>query len=156
VGYGGTGYATVRVDIVQTDVDAIVQGITGTSGRTLTDLDNDLGNCLSNNGATAAAMLNWISNEIYSTNNALYDIANYLNGINHGTLYDGNSAVDYLNWISSNTSYLSNIDYGISSMKDCLYDYDGYQSAAALLADIRDLLQRFSFDGSGRLKVITT
>jgi hypothetical protein len=39
MGYGGTGYATVSVDIVQTDVDAIVQGLTGPGGQTLTELE---------------------------------------------------------------------------------------------------------------------
>ncbi len=38
MGYGGTGYATVDVDIVQTDVDAIVQGLGGMGGSTLGDL----------------------------------------------------------------------------------------------------------------------
>jgi hypothetical protein len=42
MGYGGTGYATVDVDIVQTDVDAIVQGLTGYAGMTLTDVHGPL------------------------------------------------------------------------------------------------------------------
>jgi len=42
MGYGGTGYATVDVDIVQTDVDAIVDGLAGGSGTTLSDFETYL------------------------------------------------------------------------------------------------------------------
>lgn len=274
MGYGGTGYATVTVDIAQTDVDAIVQGITGTYGRTLTDVDNDLGNYLYYNGNTAAALLQSLLDQMGSTTSALYDIENYLSGSWYGTLYNGNRvvdyldwinsniggvqnylsgswygvlydgtrAIDYLNWISSNTgslqgylagwsggplndiasntsylwnlqsylsgswggpltnidgntnstayylsgygygalydgntavsylnwisgntsntayntSYLSNIDSAISTVRDYLYDSGSYQSAASILNDIRNYLQQFSFDGSGRLRVTTT
>lgn len=167
MGYGGTGYATVNVDIAQTDVDAIVQGITGYYGRTLTDVDNDLGNYLYN-GNSAADYLSWIAS---STN----DLDSYLGGWNYGVLNNGTYAVDYLNWIyysaSNIESYLgggyggplTNIDgntswtaNNTSAIADYLYDYNTSESAASLLADIRNLLQQFSFDGTGRLRVNTT
>lgn len=217
MGYGGTGYATVSVSIAQADVQAIVDGITGYYGRTLTDIDNDLGNYLYYNGNSAAALLQWLLDQMGSATSALYDIENYLSGSCYGNLYDGNRAVDYLNWISSNTSntayylydgnravdylnwissntgglqgylagwnggplsdisyYLSGNGYGAlydgnsavsylnwingntSSTAYYLYDYNTYQSAASLLADIRNILQQLSFDGSGRLRVTTT
>jgi len=42
MGYGTAGNATVEVDIVQTDVDAIVDGLAGASGTTLTDFETYL------------------------------------------------------------------------------------------------------------------
>jgi hypothetical protein len=42
MGFGGANIGTVNVDLVQTDVQAIVDGITGNDHRTLTDIDNHL------------------------------------------------------------------------------------------------------------------
>ena len=111
MGYGGTGYATVSVSIAQADVQAIVDGLTGSYGRTLTDIDNDLNGLLYYNGNSAAALLQSLLDQMGSTTNALYDIENYLSGSWYGNLYNGNRAVDYLDWINSNIgslqSYLS-------------------------------------------------
>jgi hypothetical protein len=197
MGYGGTGYATVSVDIVQADVNAIVQGITGTYGRTLSDLETDLGAYLNYNGTSAAAYLQYIYSQMggvlgnlstiqgylvgsytgvfYDGDNTavqyLHQISNYLNGWTNGALYDGNnSAVQYLNWISQNTSnlaynlycngnsaaqYLSWISNNTGGIQNYLWDYNSYQSAASLLANILNCLQRFTFDENGRLRTTT-
>ena len=107
MGYGGTSYSTVSVDIVQADVQAIVDGITGYYGRTLTDVDNDLGNYLYYNGNTAAALLQYILYQMQSMGGS--NIENYLNGNWYGVLYDGTSAVSYLNWIAGNTGGIESL-----------------------------------------------
>ena len=40
--YGGTIFSTVNADLVQTDVDGIVQGLTGPAGMTLSDVQDRL------------------------------------------------------------------------------------------------------------------
>jgi len=40
--YGGTIFSTVNADLVQTDVDGIIQGLTGPGGMTLTDVQDRL------------------------------------------------------------------------------------------------------------------
>lgn len=234
MGYGNV-QGTFNIGIVETDVQAIVNGITGYYGRTLTDVDNDIGGLgsylydgnsavsylswINSNlgslqsylggynygvlydGTSAVQYLNWISNNTGSLSYYLYDgnsaaqylnwicsntggIESYLSGSWYGVLYDGTSAVQYLNWINSNTgglqgylagwnggpltnidsntsytagntSYLYNIDSAISSVRDYLYDWNSYQSVAAILNDIRNCLQQLSFDGNGRLLVST-
>ena len=203
MGYGNV-QGTFNIGIVETDVQAIVNGITGYYGRTLTDVDNDIGGLGSYlyDGNSVVNYLNWIANNTGSLQGylagynygALYDgntAVQYLNWINSNTgslssyLWDGNSAATYLNWISGNTSglqsylggwssgpltdtasntsytagntsYLYNIDSAISTVRDYLYDWNSYQSVAAILNDIRNCLQQLSFDGSGRLRVNTT
>ena len=113
MGYGGTGYATVTVDIVQADVQAIVDGITGTYGRTLTNVDDELG-----------------------------IIQSYLDGSNFGPI---SLCVNTLSWI----------DMDLVNIQGYLYNWTTMQSAAQLLADIRDILQQLTFDGSGRLRTTT-
>ena len=40
--YGGTIFSTVNADLVQTDVDGIIQGLTGPAGMTLSDVQDRL------------------------------------------------------------------------------------------------------------------
>ena len=170
MGYGGTGYATVNVDIAQADVQAIVDGITGVSARTLSDIENDLLAFLYN-GTGAINYLEWIQLSASS-------LESYLNGNYSGVLNNGTFAVDFLNYIYDSVSsiqsallgwtygvlyngtsvadYLESISNYTSSTQDYLYDLNSNQSAASLLADIRDLLQQFTFDADGRLRVTTT
>jgi len=165
MGYGNV-QGTFNIGIVETDVQAIVNGITGYYGRTLTDVDNDIGGLSSYlyDGNSAVNYLNWIANNTgglqsylagYS-GGPLTDAASNLNSINSNTGslqgylagYSGGPLTDTAGNTSSTASNTSNIAY-------YLYDWNTYQSAASLLGDIRNLLQRFNFDGNGRLLVST-
>jgi hypothetical protein len=121
MGYGGTGYATVDVDIVQTDVDAIVDSLTGMNGSTLSDLEYrllDIDGYLYDGFYSAVDWLSYI--ESYTSS-----MEGYLGGWYSGPLYDGSyGVVEWLNYIESNTSYI----------EEHLY-YSGY-SAAELLGQI--------------------
>ena len=147
--YGGTLHATVDVDLVETDVEGIVDGLAGTGGRTLSDLEDrllDVEGRLYDGMYGAVDWLGWIQGDTSG-------MADYLSGSSSGPLHDGSSGVvDWLSWIQSDTSYvqsylydngnsaaqlLSNIDsntYGLDSIDDYLY-YNGY-SAAQLLQEI--------------------
>jgi hypothetical protein len=138
MGYGGTGYATVDVDIVQTDVDAIVQGLTGYAGMTLSDVHGPLAYAVDLLSGYAGGPLTGID---WNTSNA----RDYLSGYNGGPLTD---IREYLsgNWggplttIAGNTwdmqdglwqvrDYLSGYSYGpLTDIRDCLWA-DGYNAA---------------------------
>ena len=56
--YGGTILASVNADLVQADVDGIVQGVIGSGGKTLSDVQERLsylGDCLS--GVTESVLV---------------------------------------------------------------------------------------------------
>ena len=40
--YGGTIHSTISADLIQTDVDALIEGVTGDEGKTLSDLQTRL------------------------------------------------------------------------------------------------------------------
>lgn len=157
MGYGGQ----TTIDIAQTDVDAIVNGLTGTNGQTLTELEYRLSGIEGNlyyNGNSAGALLQWISDNLNY----------YLGGSGYGVLYDGNSAVSYLSWINSGIgnidNYLYGNNYGVlndgtyavtylnwiygntGSTASSLFDNYG-NSAATLLEWINSNINSYLYDG---------
>lgn len=125
--YGGRTYSNVSVDIVQADVDAIIDGLTGGDGRNLSDVDARLAGLHDllagytysplNNGVWAADYLaniqggmdnavDLLSGNYYGplvdTAYSAMVAADCLRGYETGPFYDGyNGAVDWLNWIES-------------------------------------------------------
>ena len=74
MGFGGSTVGNVNVDIVQTDVQAIVDGICGWNGNTLSDVNNHLGS-IDNN------LYDWynyrsITDVLRNMETILYDIRN--------------------------------------------------------------------------------
>jgi len=116
MGYGGTTYSTVSVDIVQTDVDAIIQGLTGYAGRTFSDVDDRL-----------YYMLDYLSGNNYGPLTSMADAAwqcrDYLSGYGYGPIAD-------TAWNTGSTrDYLSGYNYGpLTDIRDCLWA-DGYNAA---------------------------
>lgn len=126
MGYG-SGQGVFNVGIVETDVQAIIDGLTGSNGQTLTELEYRLANVeseLSYNGNSAAALLQWVLDSVSS-------VSNYLGGSYYGVLYDGTSAVTYLNWISSNTGNLGSYLYDGNSAASYLNWISGNTSSTA-------------------------
>ncbi len=125
MGYGGTAHSTVSVDIVQADVDAIIDGLTGGDGRNLSDLNAHLA--------------------------GMFDL---LAGYSYSPLHNGTWAVDYLANIQSGTEnavdFLSGNYYGplvdtamaSSVIADCLTGnetgplHDGNMSVVDWLGNI--------------------
>lgn len=116
MGYGGTTYSTVSVDIVQTDVDAIIQGLTGYAGRTFSDVDDRL-----------YYMLDYLSGNNYGPLTSMADAAwqcrDYLSGYSYGPIAD-------TAWnTGSARDYLSGYNYGpLTDIRDSLWA-DGYNAA---------------------------
>jgi len=169
MGYGGTGYATVDVDIVQTDVEAIVDGLAGGSASTLSDLEYrllDIDGYLYDGFDGAVDWLSYIESDTYS-------IQSYLSGSFSGPLHDGSSGVvDWLSYIESDASYieqylydngysaaqlLSNIEsntYELDYIEDYLYDSSSGYSAAQLLAEIYYILSDVWDSGFGAIRTV--
>jgi len=66
--YGGTIFSTVNADLVQTDVDSIVQGLTGPGGMTFTDVQDRL-----NLGLFYFGMMPWMEMIRYYLDYYLYN-----------------------------------------------------------------------------------
>jgi hypothetical protein len=88
MGYGGTGYATVDVDIVQTDVDAIVQGLTGYAGMTFSDVNDRLSFMSDLLSGYYSGPLTSIDNNIWNVQDGIWQVRDYLSGYNYGPLTD--------------------------------------------------------------------
>ncbi|OQB80324.1 MAG: hypothetical protein BWX88_04611 [Planctomycetes bacterium ADurb.Bin126] len=163
--YGGKVYATVDVDIVQTDVDAIVQGLGGMGGSTLGDLWTLLseisGNLYYWDDPTYGTKVSWLedidailgnmspalwsSGEFRSVADLLDDVRGQLNA-------DGDSAAWWLRdcaYSSSATaSLLSGSYYGpITDIAGNTYELREYLSGYYYgpLTDIRDYMSGYSY-----------
>jgi len=169
MGYGGTGYATVDVDIVQTDVEAIIDGLAGGSASTLSDLEYrllDIGGYLYDGFYSAVDWLSYIESYTYS-------MEGYLAGWYSGPLHDGSyGVVDWLSDIESDTystmdrlyysgysaaQLLYNIEwntYELDYIEDYLYDSSSGYSAAELLAEIYYILDDVWDSGSQAIRTV--
>ena len=114
MGYGGGTFSgTLNVDIVQTDVQAIVDGICGGSSQTISDLNYHLAS---------------IDSALYSDNSAAWSLS-YINAaINnlHDLLYSwdfGESAIQVLR-----------------AIRDDLFDAYSNRSAAQILVSMEGML----------------
>ena len=170
MGYGGTGYATVDVDIVQTDVDAIVDGLTGTNDRTLSDLEDRLLNIegyLYDGSASAIDMLSYIRGNAYGcesylggwSSGPLTYMASDLSAIEGYLYHDGYSAAQWLRDMKYDTYDAKYLLYDIEMN---LYDSSGGRSAAELMVEILTALSgiksqtdKLTFDGGVNLQVVT-
>jgi hypothetical protein len=102
MGYGGANIGTVNVDIVQTDVQAIVDGIAG--GCSLNDINNqlqDLRSCLFDSSSynTVYTLLAYLCQSVDALNSYLYQS------------YPGRPAIDVL---ANMESLLNTIAYNTS------------------------------------------
>jgi len=153
MGYGGAAI----VDVIQTDIEAIIDGICGPSVATLTDLFNLLiGMFPSPLHDGSMGVVDWL-NDI---SGYMQDVKDLLGGAVTGPLYDGN--LDVVGWLSAVYDRLANIQAqldgqsfgnlydGSSSAVNYLYNID------SALSEVITLLYQFSFDVDGRLKVTTS
>ena len=143
--YGGTIFSTVNADLVQTDVDAIVQGLTGPAGMTLSDVQDRL-----NLGLFDFGMMPWMEMirmdlEYYLYNwNWNYEpwLQTVDRSINDGFyyhLYDQNTWQPWMQTINNNlNSYLYDWMNGrplLESVRDEL------SAVRAVLDDVHDAAQ---------------
>lgn len=165
MGYGGTGYATVDVDIVQADVDGIVQGLGGMGGSTLGDLSTLLseisGNLYYWDDPTYGTKISWLedidmilasvdmslhsSSEYRSAADLLDDVRGQLN-------VDGYSTAWWMRDCASSSSatagFLSGYNYGpITDIAGNTYELREYLSGYYYgpLTDIRDYMSGYSY-----------
>ena len=148
MGYGGTAHATVDVDLVQADVDAIIDGIAGQSGSdaTLGDLEDYLSGSASgplHDGSSG--VVDWL----YYIESDTYSIQDYISGSYSGPLTD---MVDYL----SGSSYgpLTHVEDYLSGsysgpLTDMTSDLDSIESEISgylyYLSDISYYLYNSSY-----------
>lgn len=115
--YGGTIFSTVSADLVQTDVDAIVQGLT--SGRTIADLyeefhDYDLAQPF-----------------LFSFRNSIDNLDSHINSQLY-SIYHGKP------WLESISEHLFDMDYNIPFLKEIVNELQGIRS---VLEDVHDASQ---------------
>jgi len=109
--YGGTIFSTVNADLVQTDVDSIVQGLTGPGGMTFTDVQDRL-----NLGLFDFGMMPWMEMIRYDLDYYLYNsmwgwepwlqtVDRSINDNFYYHLYDQNAMQPWLQTINNNLDY---------------------------------------------------
>ena len=162
MGFGAsTIVGNMMVDLVQTDVDGIVDGIAGSgTPKTLADIDALMYSPSASAGVadllySASAGYGVADLLQYSGSSAgylLYNMESYLSSIQSDTGYLSSiqSDTSYLSSIQSDTSYLSSIQsdtsylysssagYGVA---DLMYDSGAGASAASLLASIKTAVE---------------
>ena len=152
MGFGAsTIVGNMMVDLVQTDVDGIVDGIAGSgTPKTLADIDALMYSPSASAGVadllySASAGYGVADLLQYSGSSAgylLYNMESYLSSIQSDTGYLSSIQSDtgYLSSIQSDTSYLysSSAGYGVA---DLMYDSGAGASAASLLASIKTAVE---------------
>ena len=158
--YGGKVYATVDVDIVQTDVDAIVQGLGGMGGSTLGDLSTLLseisGNLYDWDDPTHGTKISWLEDidaivagvdMSLRSSSEWRSAADLLDDIRWNLNVDGYSAAWWLRdcaYSSSATAgFMSGYNYGpITDIAGNTYELREYLSGYYYgpLTDIRDYM----------------
>lgn len=143
-GSGSGGGGTVIADIVEADIQAIVDGLAGVNGRTLSDVEAYL------SGSSSGPMTDLRDSTDY--------IEDYLSGNNSGPLTDIRDYTDYME------DYLSGSNGGpLTDVRDYLYESSNGYSAAQMLYELmsavwnmQGYVESLQFDGNGRLMVTTS
>ena len=112
--YGGNIHATVSADLVQTDVDAIVQGLGGSPGRTLADLHSPLAGVLECLLGNQSGALTGIGGQL---GDGLFDewgspLLQVLGENLHGYLFSPASAMPWMEMLNLNLDYYLNDSMG--------------------------------------------
>lgn len=105
--YGGTLNTTVSTDLIQTDVDAIIQGLSGAGANTLSDLDDRFSYL---NGALAGENGSLINDMYAQIEYGLFDSYSYpfLDSLYYeidNMLYDYNGYQPYLQSVADSLEY---------------------------------------------------
>ena len=112
--YGGNIHATVGADLVQADVDAIVQGVAGSPGKTLADLHAPLAGVLECLLGNQAGALTGIGGQL---GDGLFDewgspLLQVLGENLHGYLFSPASAMPWMEMLNLNLDYYLNDSMG--------------------------------------------
>ena len=109
--YGGTLFSTVGADLVQADVDAIVQGVAGSPGKTLADVQAPLAGVLECLLGNRPGVLTELGGQL---GDGLFDTATgspllQMLGENlHGYLFNPLSSMPWMEMLSLNLDYFLN------------------------------------------------